>query len=53
MGLAVTVGSGSYFFVMHSPIRRNIPLKRRVGRAASRARWLFPTRLMANKEVLW
>ena len=30
---------------MHRPAQRNMSLKRRAGRAASRGRWLFPTRL--------
>ena len=31
---------------MYRPAQRNMPLKRRAGRAESRGRWLFPTRFL-------
>ena len=35
---------------MHRPAQRNMSLKRRAGRAASRGRWLFPTRLRSPMQ---
>ncbi len=35
----------SVFFLCAAPCRGSMPLRRRMGRAASRRRWFFPTRL--------
>ncbi len=36
---------------MHRPAQRNMPLKRRAGRAVSRGRELFPTRLCGRGKI--